>query len=181
MRYKEINLPDVISTFEANDYIAITSAFIALLVFSLTLWQSVQVRKHNRLSVKPVLDFCWVNNHEKGIICQLVNLGVGPAFLNEITFFVDDKEFHIKEKNDYKALFQVLDLNEQLGQIGVHHIQKGSAVSIGQSLDLLDFCDSSVLKNDYELIATKLRRLSVQVEYKCIYGIFFKSSNSGLL
>ena len=87
MWYEEINLPDVISTFETNDYIAIASAFIALLVFTLTLWQGFQVRKHNRLSVKPVLDFCWVNNHEKGILCQLVNLGVGPGAAHERLIF----------------------------------------------------------------------------------------------
>ncbi|PKG73016.1 hypothetical protein CXF86_19890 [Shewanella sp. GutCb] len=174
-------MPEFVSTLETSDYIAMASAFIALLVFALTLWQGFQVRKHNQLSVKPVLDFCWVNNYENGILCQLVNLGVGPSFLNKISFFVDDIEFHINEKNDYKSLFQELDLNEQLGQVGVQHVQKGSTVSIGQSLDLLNFCDSSVLKNDYEQIAAKLRRLSVQVEYKCIYGICFKSSKSGLL
>jgi hypothetical protein len=78
-------------------------------------------------------------------------------------------------------LFETLDLNEQLGQVSVHHIQSGSAMSIGQTLDLLEFCDSSVLKSDYEEIASKLRRFSVQVEYKCIYGLCFQSAKSGLL
>jgi hypothetical protein len=181
MRCKKINLSEIILTSETSGYIAIASAVIALFAFALTLWQGFIVRKHNQLSVKPVLDFRWVNNHKKGILCQLVNLGVGPAFLNKITYFVDDKEFHIKEKSDYKSLFQMLDLNQQLHQIGITHLQMGAAVSIGQSLDLLDFCDSSVLKDDYELIVTKLRRLSIQVEYKCIYSLCFKSSKSGLL
>jgi hypothetical protein len=174
-------MSEIISTFQASDYIAISSALIALLIFGLTVWQGLQVRKHNRLSVKPFLDFTWVNNYEKGLKWQLINLSIGPSFLNKIKFFVDDKEFHITEKNDYKALFETLDLNEQLGQVSVHHIQSGSAMSIGQTLDLLEFCDSSVLKSDYEEIASKLRRFSVQVEYKCIYGLCFQSAKSGLL
>ncbi|NRB80237.1 MAG: hypothetical protein HRU38_16470 [Saccharospirillaceae bacterium] len=174
-------MPESISTFETSDYIALVSAFIALLVFGLTVWQGMQTRKHNQLSVKPFLDFSWVNNHEKGLKCEIVNSGIGPAFLNQINFFVDDKKFHIKGRNDYKSLFEALDLNEILGQVSVQHIEPNSALSIGQTNDLLVFCDSSVLKSDYELIASKLRRFSVQVEYKCIYGVSYQSSKSGLL
>jgi hypothetical protein len=62
-----MTMSEIISTFQASDYIAISSALIALLIFGLTVWQGLQVRKHNRLSVKPFLDFTWVNNYEKGL------------------------------------------------------------------------------------------------------------------
>jgi hypothetical protein len=181
MRHKESHLPECISMFEASDYIAFASVFIALLVFGFTVWQGMQTRKHNQLSVKPFLDFLWVNNHEKGIKCEISNLGVGPAFLSKVDFFVDGKELQIKDRGDYKSLFELLDLNEVLGQVSVQHIQPNSALSIGQTNELLMFCDSSVSKDDYDLIASKLRRLTIKVEYKCIYGISYQSSKSGLL
>ncbi len=167
--------------FETSDFIAIASAVIALLVFFLTVWQGMQTRKHNQLSVKPFLDFLWVNNHEKGIKCEIANLGLGPAFLDKVDFFVDGKELHTKDSNVYKSLFEALDLNVRSGQVSVKQIEPNSALSIGQTNELLLFCDSSLLKDDYKLIASKLRRLTIQVEYKCIYGIFYKSPKSGLL
>jgi hypothetical protein len=68
-----------------------------------------------------------------------------------------------------------------LGKCQYKHIQPNSALSVGQTNELLVFCDSYILKDDYDLIAGKLRRLTNKVEYKCIYGIFYQSSKSGLL
>ena len=169
------------STFQLSDYIALISALIALLAFGLTVWQGLQTRNHNRLSSKPFLDFRWVNKPGDGLRCELKNLGLGPAFLNKIKFFVDDQEFNIENRNDYKFLFEALDFDLLVNQVGVLHVQERSALGVGQSDSLLVFCDSSVSKDNHELIAVKLRRFCVQVEYKCIYGISYKTLKSGLL
>jgi hypothetical protein len=96
MRNKESHLPECILMFEASDYIAIASVLIALLIFGFTVLQCMQTRKHNQLSVKPFLDFLWVDNHKKGIKFEISNLGVGPAFLSKVDFLWMVKNFRLK-------------------------------------------------------------------------------------
>ena len=174
-------LSESLKIFEASDWIALASAVIALLVLGLTIWQGLQTRKHNRLSAKPYVDFSWVNKPLQGLRCELKNLGLGPAFINRIRFFVDNNEVTIKNRECYKSLFETLEINEVVTKIEVFHIEPHSALSVGQSDNLIVFCDSSMSEEDHKLIAIKLRRFSVQVEYKCIYGISYQTSRSGLL
>jgi hypothetical protein len=181
MWHGEYNLPECMKILEASDWIALASAFIALLVLGLTIWQGLQTRKHNRLSAKPYLDFKWVNKPHNGLRCELNNLGLGPAFLNKVKFYVDDEEIPVKGRECYKSIFEALELNLLLSQVEVLHIESRSAISVGQSDNLVVFCNSSTSESDHKLIASKLSRLSVQVEYKCIYGISYQSSRSGLL
>lgn len=174
-------LPESLKIFEASDWIALASVMIALLVLGLTIWQGLQTRKHNRLSAKPYVDFSWVNKPLHGLRCELKNLGLGPAFINQIRFFVDNNEVKIRNRECYKSLFEALEINEVVTKIEVLHIEPNSAISVSQSENLIAFCDSSISENEHKLIASKLRRFSVQVEYKCIYGITYQTSRSRLL
>jgi hypothetical protein len=174
-------LPESLKTFEATNWIALSSAVIALLVLGLTIWQGLQTRKHNRLSAKPYVGFSWVNKPLHGLRCELKNLGLGPAFINRIRFFIDNNEVTIKNRECYKSLFEALEINEVVTKIEVLHFEPHSALSVGQSDNLIVFCDSSISEDDHKFIASKLRRFSVQVEYKCIYGISYQTSRSGLL
>ncbi|EDM65929.1 hypothetical protein PE36_08006 [Moritella sp. PE36] len=170
-----------VSAIGVSDWIALVSVSIALLAFALTIWQGFLTRKHNRLSVKPFLDFSWVNKPGEGLRCEVLNLGTGPAFLNEIKFFVGDDVFRITHREDYKAMFETLNLNEVIRKIEVFHVNPNSAFSVGHLESLLVFCDATESEDNHKLIASKLDRFFVQVEYKCIYGISYQSQKASLL
>jgi hypothetical protein len=174
-------LLESLKTFETSNWIALASVVSALSALVLTIWQGLQTRKHNRLSAKPYVGFSWVNKPLQGLRCELKNLGLGPALISQIRFFVDNNEVKIKNRESYKSLFEALEINKVATKIEVFHTEPHSALSVGQSESLIVFCDSSISEGDHKLIASKLRRFSVQVEYKCIYGISYQTSRSGLL
>lgn len=72
---------------------AISSVVIALCALSLSIWQGMATRKHNRLSFRPHLT-TWANsNAEKGFYSvELINNGIGPAVIEDFSIKVDGKQ-----------------------------------------------------------------------------------------
>lgn len=62
-----------------------------------SLWNTLVQRRHNRLSVRPLV-VLQINTHrfDSGVrvILTLENLGVGPAIVNKLTFNLDDNPVH---------------------------------------------------------------------------------------
>lgn len=79
-----------------SDTIAATSAIVALLAFAATIWQGWMTRKHNRLSVRPLL--VWhiqKNSTSNGIeitFC-VTNKGIGPAIVDDRWFTIEGRKF----------------------------------------------------------------------------------------
>ncbi|MDQ1772353.1 hypothetical protein GQR60_17115 [Labilibaculum sp. A4] len=88
------------------------TSLIAILALGLTIWQGSVTRKHNRLTVKPSLIFFdnfLSDNHQKGLF--IINNGVGPAIIKELTIIVNEKSVRIdNNKDDYRSVMQNLDL-----------------------------------------------------------------------
>lgn len=154
---------------------------ISILALSLTIWQGWMTRKHNRLSTKPFLDFSWQLNSEFQLSCELKNLGLGPALIQKVRYFIEGEEIVIEGRHSYQLLFAKLDLDTLIKKIPVTHIHPGTAFSIGHSECIFDLSSSSLLEGENKLISEKFKALSLQVEYESIYGIKYKSLISRLL
>lgn len=65
------------------------TAFIAFLALFVSIDQAYQMRKHNRLSVKPYLTFgtIYAQGNDKGLILE--NDGFGPARIEKISLYID--------------------------------------------------------------------------------------------
>lgn len=65
---------------------------MALLALGFSIWQGWQIRRHNKLSVRPHLT-TWTNTDaEKGYYTiELINNGIGPALIEEFLLKVDGK------------------------------------------------------------------------------------------
>jgi hypothetical protein len=81
----------------SSDWIAISSAAIAILAFFATAWQAWLAWVHNRLSVTP----CITSNTDStttdnGLEVKLTvkNVGVGPALIDERYFEIDGQKFN---------------------------------------------------------------------------------------
>ncbi len=80
-----------------SDYIAIASAFIATLAFGATIWQGWITRRHNHLSVRPLLVWHVARNNSPEfaeITFSLKNKGIGPAIISDRYFTVRGARFH---------------------------------------------------------------------------------------
>ena len=71
-------------------FFGITSISIALAAAIITIWQGFLTRKHNRLSVKPILRIDTQFLLGKQCKILLVNNGIGPAIIKSVKYFIDD-------------------------------------------------------------------------------------------
>ena len=70
---------------ESSDIIAISAAFITLCAFFTTLWQGHLTRRHNKLSIKPSLNFDQNLRHSGVDVKYTVkNSGLGPAMIKAL-------------------------------------------------------------------------------------------------
>ena len=80
------------SSFEKISQFAIL--VIALAAVFVSVWQGVMTREHNKLSVKPLLDYnnIWDRTNEETIQkVSVSNKGIGPAILKNMTFYLGEK------------------------------------------------------------------------------------------
>lgn len=62
---------------------------LAVLALSVSLWQGYEERRHNRLSVRPLLTFDYTYDTAGWFSLEVVNTGVGPAIIQRFEAFVD--------------------------------------------------------------------------------------------
>ena len=63
--------------------ISISSVFIACMALFVAVWQGYATRKHNRLSIKPILHTS-LDFSEGKVSLRVKNCGVGPAIIKTI-------------------------------------------------------------------------------------------------
>ncbi|MCE7994529.1 MAG: hypothetical protein HEP71_21270 [Roseivirga sp.] len=66
---------------------------IALSALIVSIWQVNQQRKHDRISVRPYLDWSQSMNQDGYILIDLKNKGFGPAFFEQGELHVGDQRF----------------------------------------------------------------------------------------
>ena len=75
--------------------VEVWAVFIAVLALGLTIWQGYLSRKHNRISVRPVLrlvtEYSLGNDDHKYAI-SVKNCGLGSAIIKDVQIFIKDAE-----------------------------------------------------------------------------------------
>ena len=146
--------------------VAISSVVIALCALSTAIWQGVIVRKHNKLTVKPILN-CHVeiSKHCKKVGIYFSNDGIGPAIITSATVERDGKKFNLNDY-DFLSLFpEILNSNFHFNLMGIPGV---ILPSHSQWL-----CSTSKHLNDascIEQLIPALSGVSIEVKYESIYG-----------
>ena len=150
----------------ASDVIAICSLVIAFFSFAITIWQGWVLRRHNRLSVKPLLDFNRNVRPDK-ILISLKNHGVGVAVINSI---------HItnNEETDYfgRDSLEGLAKKYSTGDLYYEFIQAepGTALAAGDEVRLLMVNLQNASAEERKALAYMLGESRIHVKYESIYG-----------
>lgn len=130
-----------------------------------TLWQVSVTRRHNELSVKPMLAIKEHYSEEGNIGCFsfcLQNSGVGPAIIKDFILLDGDKEI---ARNNGKLYSEFLeDKIRNCHNRGIGFLTPNGAVSVGEDVDLLKFC-YDVQKVDVSFV----QNLNVVLHYQSIY------------
>ena len=152
---------------QADTIIAGASMIIALCVFVVTIWQSFVMRKHNRLSVKPVLDSTEGHSHDKNqttVEYQLSNVGVGPAIIKDFILIYGENEISHNNSTNYVAF-----INKQANKfmdVSWYWMSPTATLATNQKVTLLKFSYDNETKSDAEEL---MKNLALLVRYYSIY------------
>ncbi|MGH1460982.1 MAG: hypothetical protein ACRBB6_02990 [Neptuniibacter sp.] len=167
------------------------ASIIAACAMTATFWQGYITRKHNRLSVEPYLHVkADLDCKQPEISFDIINNGVGPAFINSIKIRSNDKtldtsNFHqtgYELSTEFKSCFKILSpgkakKDELRVLFSVHSLEPGEPIKAGSKINLLSFCLPKVegLKADLltDLATRKISTLTFEIKYSSLYGKSF--------
>ena len=143
-------------TLTQSDWIALSAMIVAVFALFVTIWDSYQSRKHNRLSVKPFLGI-GVDIHEK-VEFTLSNQGIGPAVIKEFSVYFDGK---LLSKNPRADIYRDL-LEGSIGKYKFHIPFEGACIKEGAEKSLLRLIMTTLRKTS-SLLKTSLISLLLKL------------------
>lgn len=150
---------------------------IALCALVLTVYQGYTTRKHNRLSVHPIVNGTrHITTSPPVVQYTLSSMGLGPAVVTSYRVFIDGIKF---EYDTDSVLLCWSRIWNQLGipQFDNHvwitptHLAEGVSLSPGREITILEIVPDSVTTDRVHLFEEKvMERLSIVVCYESVYG-----------
>ena len=133
------------------DPVQFAALVVAVCALAVTVWQGVVTRKHNRLSVTPVLT---LYRREIDGIITVKNNGIGPALIisQEVYF----KGEPLEEESFQKAIPNLVDSG---------HLLPGAAIAPGDEVML--FKSAAYVDGSHMEVLQELR---FRITYKSIYN-----------
>ena len=146
--------------------LGIIGTMIAFSVAVVTIWQGFLMRRHNRLSVRPMLriDRYTVLGEKVGI--SIRNTGVGPAIIKSIEYVIDEFSDTKKYSNGNDVIIN-LDLEPEIFRI--FYIYPDESLSSGEYHFLFETLGKIENKDILPDILNAFNRLSIKVLYQSIY------------
>lgn len=160
----------------SSDTVISTSAIvIALVSVFLTVWQGVEFRKHNRLSVQPRLDISYGLDYFDSLAqLIIINNGLGPAIIDEVVAEFNTTEFKINRIDEFSK-FQ-----KQLGLAAVpityEILEQGSTIVPNDSKTILQV-DIKHLNEIGLPPPSLLNECNIVIKYKSLYDEEFSVHN----
>lgn len=148
----------------------VASSVIALCALVFSVWQGVEIRKHNRISCRPHLT-TWVHKeHAQGIYgIDLINNGLGPALIKRFTVKVDGKKILGDETEPIDKALKILFPKEQFN---ARHAYLGEGYAMGAkdrcTVVIIQFHGEALPPPDY--VEYTINRADLEVEYESFYG-----------
>jgi hypothetical protein len=139
---------------------------IALCALLFTAWNVWIQRRHNILSVRPYITRFVHLKRNEGVTeakVEVMNHGLGPAFIKQFTTFLDKKECDYDEALD--ELLRDIKYDESRSKLGPTYALLPGEVKVLLSLTL-----PFIEKEKYVPILEKFDRLDVAIDYTCAYG-----------
>lgn len=159
-------------------WVSAASAVIALAALGLALFEGVQARRHNRLSLRPRLRFDFViHQHQKVARITVTNVGLGPALIDSVRMLVDGSAVEVS------CLAEMEKLAESLGittPVRFSVMQKGEVLSPSDGpLDLLSIGQEAFVDGPWQTINAAFRRIGYKIQYRSMYNERFETSDLG--
>jgi hypothetical protein len=144
----------------------VATLVIAICALGFSIWQGYIARDHNIRSVKPCLNVIKESQADYFEL-KLSNVGLGPAFVQKISRFLDDKAIN---SGDLETEIEFILQNKHTPSF--FRGEKGVVISPGESISIfrINFTNG----DDFDLSHLLAKRIDVECEYTCVYGKQFE-------
>ena len=147
--------------------ITYATVVIAVLAFTLSMWQFLALRNHNRLSVKPLLTYETLSvRTDRGFGIYLLNNGVGPAIVKQFKIFVNGDEIVAEPNEIWLEAAKHLNINFTFVQL--NSICIDTPVAIGTRYPLLTV-DEDIDEEMEKVFKDALPKINIEVQYESVY------------
>ena len=153
--------------FSSELIISISAIIIAVVSVVVTVWQGIETRRHNRLSVQPRLELTFALSYkEDKADFTLKNKGLGPAILGNATAVINGTTYNL---NDTDRFFEFLD-KMGIGSVSISfdNLEYESTVIPNETLTIF-----SVKISDLKNLGIKppsiMTNVKVSIKYKSLY------------
>lgn len=151
----------------SSDYIATASVIIALLALIVTFFQLRSAKKHNILSVRPLIRM----NIERGdsLIYSFENNGLGPGMVAQVVFTIEGTRLENPDHIEFqKCISLICDDKLSVFEYEYHLPAIQTAYKPYEKIELLKIQGVSEKDNDdlYELLEAKIE---IQLFYYSLY------------
>ena len=146
--------------------LSVSAIVIAVVSIVISVWEGIETRKHNRLSVMPKLEITYKRSGDNfGYI--VTNNGLGPAIIISKKILVDGEEINYSGFSGIDDLLEKLNLQNRFIKQGV--IDPGYTIRAGDQVQIVLFTLSGS-QNAEELLMDVHNRVSIEIQYKSMYG-----------
>lgn len=161
----------------ASDWIAIFAGIVAIASVIVSIQQSHLTRKHNRLSLKPLLSIYRAEFDNHPLEITLVNKGLGPAILKSFSVWVDDVEISKGTINPiYAALNQV---GISISGVGGHLFSKDEVLPPSEKISIFMIPLPENKNSTYDERVKAFRRIKFKIKFQSIYDESFEYYGNG--
>jgi hypothetical protein len=147
--------------------IAVGTVVIAVAALVVSIWENAAARKHNRLSVRPLLRVDCLGERQGPLSVTLVNSGVGPAIVENFTAELNGESLPSSELHPVDCALK------RLGVAPEEYVYftpwPGEAISAGEKLTLLTFPKTAEDRVAAERLKSLLPKICLCISYKSIY------------
>jgi hypothetical protein len=148
---------------------AAAAVVVAVIALFISVWEAVTSRRHNRLSVRPLvcMELCTTDH----MSLVLNNNGLGPAVIMRYLFEIP------LPKGGSRTLTDPRGIREVIGDVGLDHVtlwrgDQGDVVASQSSVVLMDL--GLVGEEEQARVLAKLEGVTFALEYKSLYQESFK-------
>lgn len=152
-----------------DQILGISTVIIAVTAILFTWWQILILKKHNRLSVVPILDIEMnlIPNNE--LDYRIINFGIGVAAIKKIEIIIDGNRHTIDTSQKVNEILKILNIND----IGIDAaiIHSEAYIKPGGYLKLFSYFKDN--QNETEIIKfiNAMRNFQIEIKYESLYEV----------
>ena len=130
--------------------------FIATIALMISVWQDCEQRKHNRLSVRPLLSFETISYNNSQSI-KLSNNGLGPALIQSFQIELDGKNYDAEAGNPWRPVVEARSLQGKYSSM--YYFANASIIKPEEVYSLLTWTPGDTVQLD----------ITIRVTYQSLY------------